>query len=216
MTHVITQISQAVKNSERVNIYLNGKFWLGLSKNNLVSLRLFKGQQLSELEKHEVEQTAYDGKLVSKALGFMRRRPRSCFEVKEYLVVRKKVSAEEADNVIVGLKEQDLLSDEKFAKWYVDYKSSTSVNGINKIKAELLQKKVDAQIVKEVLETTYADDEFAQGQQEKIAEFIDKVVRTIKGKNSYEIKAKITNRLLSRGFTYGEIKKALEKELRIC
>jgi len=210
MLHVITQISQAVKNIERVNIYLNGKFWLGLSKNNLVSLRLFKGQQLSELERREVERTAFDSNNIHKAVNYMRIRPRSCAEVRDYLVLRRKIAVEEAENVVSYLQNQELLSDEKFALWYVEYKSQTGVNGINKIKTELLQKKVNLKIINKVLEKIYGDGEFQQGQLVKIKEFAEKVTKTIKAKDSYELKSKLIQRLLARGFKYAEIKEVLK------
>lgn len=213
MTHIITQISQAVTNPERVNLFLNGKFWLGLSKNNLLVLKLFKGQPLTDEKKHEVEKTAYDSNLINKAVNYMRLRPRSCGEVRDYLVLRKCVKKEDAENVISYLQEQEFLSDEKFAQWYVEYKTSIGVNGVNKIKMELLQKKVNLKVINEVLEKVYANDEFKEEQLLKIKEFAEKVIKTIKAKDSYEFKSKLVQRLMARGFKYDDIKKVVKELL---
>lgn len=209
MPYILTQIAQAATNTERVNLFLNGKFWLGLRKNDLLSLKLFKNKEISNEEKLTVEKTALDGKILDKAINYLQLRPRSCAEVKDYLVYRKKIPLEEAENVINYLLDNELLSDEKFAKWYVDNKLSNGVNGINKIKMELLQKKVSAKIISNVLEITFANEDFKDEQMEKLKEYTDKVIKTIKAKDNYELKSKLVQRLMARGFKYEDIKKVL-------
>jgi len=210
MSFIITQISQAATNPERANLFLNGKFWLGLNKNNLLSLKLTKGQELSNLEKHEIEKAAHDNKLVEQAIRFAQIRPRSCGEVRDYLVYKRSISKEEAEDVLAYLQEKNLLSDEKFAQWYVDYKLSSGVNGINKIKIGLLQKKVDKSVIAKVLEKVAATDDYKTDQSEKLEEYAQKVVKTIKAKNPYELKSKLIQKLMARGFLYEEIKKTVK------
>ena len=210
MTYTITQISQAKKNSERVNIYLNGKFWIGLSKNDLISQKLVTGQQLDDLQKQEIEKTALNSKLIDKALRYLQIRPRSIGEIREYLVLKKQIPAEEAENIIAYLVEKDYLSDERFAQWYTEYKLQSGVNGINKIKAELMKKHVATEIIKWVVEEKTTDSEFRQQQLTQIEEYAKKILRTIKAKDQYELKAKLTNRLLSRGFGFDDIIKVIK------
>jgi len=209
MTYTVTQIEQAKRNSERVNIFLNGKFWIGLSKNNLISLKIIKGSELSDLEKQEIERIALNSKLIDKAIRYIQIRPRSCAEVRDYLVLRKEIPSEDAENVITYLLEKEMLSDEKFAQWYATSKSSYGVNGVNKIKAELLKKRVDMKVIKKVLEKLSQNDEFQSSQTEKLQEYTTKVRRTIKAKDAYELKVKLTKRLMARGFKYEDIKKIL-------
>ena len=143
----------------------------------------------------------------------MRLRPRSCAEVQDYLVLRKGVKKEDAENVIAYLQERELLSDEKFDQWYAEYKLNVGVNGINKIKTELLQKKVSIKIINEVLENVYANSEFNDEQLIKLKEFAEKVIKTIKAKDSYELKSKLVQRLMSRGFKYDDIKTVIKELL---
>ena len=206
MEYTITQISQAVKNTERVNLFLNGRFWIGLNKNDLVTLKLYKGQQITETEKKDVEARAFDSNLIGRVINYIQLRPRSCAEVRDYLVYRKKVPEEDADNVIAYLQEQGLLSDEKFAQWYMDYKISSGVNGVNKIKTELMQKRVDRKVIDSILEKMNANEEFKQEQTVKIEEYARKLLPTIKAKDTYERKSKLTSRLMARGFKYNDIK----------
>ncbi len=209
MYYLITQISQAKKNTERVNIYLNGKFWIGLNKNDLIALKLTNDQKISELEKQEIENTSSVGKIIDKAINYIQIRPRSCAEVRDYLVLKKKVPDEEAESVIVRLQDRNLLSDEKFAQWYVDYKTNSGINGINKIKAELFKKRVNIKIINGIFEKLYNNDEFKTNQSLKIEEYTKKIIKTIKAKDSYELKTKLTRRLMARGFKYDDIKKIL-------
>jgi len=209
MPHILTQITQAVTNSERVNLYLDGKFWLGLSKNNLLSLKLTKGQELTDLEKHEIEKVALSSKHVEQAIRFMQIRPRSCGEVRDYLIYKKLLAKEEAEDIIAYLQEKELLSDEKFAQWYVDYKLSSGVSGINKIKVGLLQKKVDKKIIADVLEKVTATDDFKSDQSEKLEEYAQKIFPTLKAKNPYELKSKLIQKLMAKGFPYDAIKRVV-------
>lgn len=211
MPYVITQIAQAVRNTERVNIYLNGKFWIGLGKNDLITLRLATGRELTELEKQEVESISSRGKLIGKALRFMQLRPRSSGEVKDYLVFRNKIEEEEAQSIIDYLQEKELLSDEKFAQWYIDYKFGSGIHGVNKIKTELYKKKVDTKVINTLLEKLNSNEEFKDEQLTKIEEFANKIKGTIKAKDAYDLRSKLINRLMSRGFKYDQIKIVMKK-----
>jgi regulatory protein len=209
MNYTITQIAQAKRNTERVNLYLNGKFWLGISKNDLISFKLIQGKEISELEKAEIEKTALNSKNIEKAIAYIQIHPRSCSEVRDYLVYRKGIIAEEAENVIAYLQEKELLSDEKFTEWYVNYKLSIGTNGPNKIKTELMQKRVDKNIITEALERLYQNDDFKGDQLIKIEEYARKIMPTIKYKSAYEFKSKLVQKLMTKGFKYDEIKQVL-------
>lgn len=210
MSFVITDTFQAKKNIDRANVYLNGKFWIGISKNDLLLHNLIKGRELSEIEKHDVEKTVFNSKLINKAFAYIQLRPRSTAEVRDYLVLKKKVSEEDAQNVISYLKDHNFLSDEEFAEWFINYKTSSGINGVNKIKAELIKKGVDRKIIGSLLENISKDEEFLNNQKEKIEQFINKVRPTIKAKDSYELKTKLIQKLLARGFKYDDIKKIVK------
>ncbi len=210
----ITEIIQAKKNSERVNLFLNNRFWIGLGKNDLLSLKLTTGKVIDEDEKRDIEARSLEGKLKERAIRFLQLRPRSIKEVRDYLIMKNKIDIEEAESIITYLLDREYLSDEKFAKWYAEYKNSASANGLNKIKMELLQKGIDKSIIATTFDTLKATENFDSDQQEKIQAFIKKVSPNIKAKNDYEFKSKLTQKLLARGFRYEEIK-ALIKSISI-
>jgi regulatory protein len=67
MAKRITDIQTQAKDPERVSIFLNGKFWIGLSKNALVDLKLKIGQEITSKEKRELENEASYGKALNYA-----------------------------------------------------------------------------------------------------------------------------------------------------
>lgn len=215
MSHVITNISQAKRNSERVNLYLNGAFWLGISKNDMVALKLIKERILTQEEKEKIEAVAASGKLLERAYRFVALRPRSVSEVKSYLIYRKKYTEEETQQVIEKLTDLGMLSDERFAEWYTTYKLSSGTQGHNKIKAELLTKGVSLKIITNVLSKHNEDPINATEQGEKLKAFAQKLIKTVKAKDAYDLKQKVTNRLLGRGFSYSEVKATLKELIDI-
>lgn len=211
MDYVITQISQAKRNSERVNLYLSGSFWLALSKNDMISLKLMKDKVLTQQEKEKIEAVAASGKLLERAYRFVALRPRSTAELISYLVYRKKYTEEETQQVITKLTELGMLSDERFTEWYATYKLSSGTQGHNKIKSELLAKGVSLKIITSVLAKHSEDPTNMTEQTEKLKSFAQKLLKTAKAKNEYDLKQKVTNRLLGRGFTYSEVKTVLKE-----
>lgn len=211
MLYVITNISQAKRNSERVNVFLNGAFWLGISKNDMVALKLIKEKVLTQEEKEKIEAVAASGKLLERAYRFVALRPRSIAELKSYLVYRKKYTEEETQQVIEKLTDLGMLSDERFAEWYATYKLSSGTQGHNKIKSELLVKGVSLKIITNVLSKHSEDPTNAADQGEKLKVFAQKLLKTVKAKDAYDLKQKVTNRLLGRGFSYSEVKAVLKE-----
>jgi regulatory protein len=111
----ITKITQAVKHKDRVHIELDGKYWVTITKDQLVKLGLYKGQSIEAEEKNEIENQATLQKVMNKVLDYIAVRPRSIREVERYL--EKKELDEFKEEVLLYLKEKKYLDDEEFTKW---------------------------------------------------------------------------------------------------
>ena len=154
MTHetfTITSITQAVKKEENVNIFLNEQFWININKNELLELQLFKGKNISLEEKELLEKRAKLNKVKEKVINLISIRPRSRYELEQYLINKIKAEKEEAISIIEKLIVDKYQSDEEFADWYVRNRVSFGYHGVNKIRAELLKKRIDKAIIKQVL-----------------------------------------------------------------
>lgn len=89
----ITDIRQAVKNPNRVNIYVNGKYRFSLDIAQVVDLGIKVGRVLSDEELAECKKASEYGKEYQRALEWVLVRPRSIRELREYLKRRKNLRA---------------------------------------------------------------------------------------------------------------------------
>lgn len=81
----VTDIKQGVKNPNRVNIFIDGKYSFSLDIAQLVDFKLKIGQEITEAELAEYQQASAFGKLYQRALEWVLTRPRSVKETRDYL-----------------------------------------------------------------------------------------------------------------------------------
>jgi regulatory protein len=208
----ITKIEQAKKNENRVNIYLNDKFWVGLDKSELLSFGLFKNKEINEEEKSTIEKSASFTKLIGRIISYINIRPHSAKEISDHFIYKKSEESENVTKAIEYLKDKDLISDKRFAEWFTENRFASKRYGINKIKAQLSQKGVDTNIIKEVLsDEKYKDEDFKEEQAVNLEEQVNKALRMIKYKDNNDLKQKLFRRLAGKGFGFDEINKAFKK-----
>lgn len=203
----ITKIDQAKKRKERVNIFLNDKFWISLDKDQLIKLDIFKSKDIDNEEKLKIEKESLRGKLIDKTLKFITIRPRSINEVFIYLTLRNELPKDQAEGIVNELISKRFLDDLEFSRWFIGNRNEFGFNGINKIKAELFAKKVSSEIIEEALKGF----DLKYDEALKINDYINKNIGKIRAKNKLELKQKLIARLLARGFSYDNIKKIVDK-----
>lgn len=159
---VITDISPQVKNPLRVNIFVDGAFAFGLSKDLLFTSKLSINDVISQqtiddlIEKDQIEL------LMNKALRFLSFRERSEKEICDYFYRKAKVDLHEdsmekskyassVDKVIDKLKEWDQVDDYRFAKWWVEQRSKFRPKGPQVLRLELSKKGISKEIIEKVL-----------------------------------------------------------------
>lgn len=81
----ITDIKQAVRNENRVNIYVNGKYSFSLDVAQVVDMGVKIGRVISEEELADYKRASEFGKAYQRALEWVLMRPRSVRELKDYL-----------------------------------------------------------------------------------------------------------------------------------
>ena len=82
---IITDLRQGVKNPNRVNVFVDGKFSFSLDVAQVVDLKLKIGRVLIEEELAECKKASEFGKAYQRALEWVLVRPRSVRELKDYL-----------------------------------------------------------------------------------------------------------------------------------
>lgn len=210
----ITGISAQVRNPDRVNISIDGKYRLSLDIFQLVDLGIKVGRELSEDELEELEQASIFGKLYTQALEYTMLRPHSAREIRDYLwrktlskkykskktgeiKERQGVSQTVTERVFDRLSEKGYIDDEKFTRWWVENRNQTKGTSKRKLQAELRAKGVESPIIEAALQETDRSD----------MEELGKIIA--KKRSKYADEQKFMAYLIRQGFRYDDIKSAL-------
>lgn len=152
---LITKIEVQKRNKSRVNLYLDGEFYCGLSLETVLRNWLKEGQQISaekvEYLKNETEKQV----ALEKATAYIAKCQKTKKQIYDYL--QKKGFEESACNfALEKLAEYHFVDDEIYAKNYV--KSKGKRCGEKKLAYELKHKGIDEQIINECIEN-FCEDE---------------------------------------------------------
>ena len=214
---IITDIKQAVKNQNRANIFVNGKYRFSLDIFQLTQLNIKVGSKFTKTEIENLEQQSEFGKLYALALNYCLMRPHSKKEISDYLwkktlnrklknrktgefYEKKGVSKISVEQVLNRLIEKKNIYDEKFAKFWVENRNQRKGSSIKKLKSELFSKGVSSDIIEQVLSESNRNDE------DEIQKIIAKKAK------KYTDEQKLIAYLARQGFSFDEIKKVISKE----
>ncbi len=142
----------------------------------------------------------------NKALKFLSYRPRSEKEVIDKLL-KIKTPEHLVNEIIKKLKDYKFLDDLEFAKMFTRERSLLKHKPVRVIKFELKQKGISEDLIEEVL----ADSKEDEKDLGKAKEIIQKKIARYKDLDSFKIKEKLSRFLVSRGFDYDTIKKAIDE-----
>lgn len=162
----ITELKQGVKDGNRVNVYVNGRFAFSLSVKQVVDFEIKVGRVISEEELEKFKKESEFGKLYQRTLEWVFSRPHSEKETREYLwrklVGRKKTTDEIHEiiaRVVEKMKSMGYLDDQRFSEWYVENRFVKKGVSARRLKMELAKKGVSKDIIEEVLKSTDRNDE---------------------------------------------------------
>lgn len=187
------------KNKKRVNVYLDGKFAFGLDLENYMKLNLKVEDEYTEEEIAKIVKKAEFQKVYDKLVRYATLRPRSKKEIETWFW-RKKVHESLHNKLFNRLKRLELLDDEKFARWWVEQRTSFRPRGNRALYAELRQKGIDRKLIEKVLVDLGLDEV-------KIAtQLIEAKMYKWKNLRGLDKKKKMSDFLARKGFNWGVIK----------
>jgi regulatory protein len=198
----ITEIKAQSNDKSRVSLYLNGKFFCGLDLETAVKNKLKVGtiittERLTAIQTESEKQTAY-----SKALKLISTRYKTQKEVEKYLY-EKGYLAPTIYYVIEKLVEYHYIDDERYVDSYISSHKETC--GKLKLKQQLMQKGVSEALIDQKLD----DEDF--NQLDEISNLAQKYMKS--KEDTKENNIKLFKYLMSKGFSFEEIKTALKKEV---
>lgn len=194
----ITAIKQQVKRADRYSIFVDDKYAFSLSESGLIESRLASGHELDENELKRLKKAAGVDKVYGQALRYVAMRPRSEWEIETYLGRKEEVDKEAAQEIIRRLRELRLLDDLDFARAWVANRRLLKSSSKRRLRLELKLKRVPEDAIDQVL----AEDETDERQ--TLRDIIEKK------RHRYPDSQKLMRYLARQGFSYDDIKSALE------
>ncbi len=197
MAGVITAIEAQQKRKNRVNVYLNDAYAFSLSaivaeRAGLAVGSFLSNDDMETLAADDCYQKAFDS-----ALNFLSYRPRSEKEVRLNLA-RKRVDPGSIDRVVARLSELGLLDDRAFAEFWQENRQRCSPRGPRAIKAELLGKGVERDVIDGVLGAGLEQERDAYAAARK-------KIRSLRALDYRTFRQRLGSYLLRRGFNYAVI-----------
>jgi regulatory protein len=149
----ITALRAQENDSQRVNMFLDDRFALGISLDTLAREGLYVGQYIDAACWQRLESAEQASKALHAALRFLQTRPRSVAEVRERLQ-RKQFAAPLIERTIARLRDMDMLDDSAFARFWVENRNACRPRGPQALRSELYRKGID----RAVIDATLQDD----------------------------------------------------------
>ncbi len=197
----ITEIKLQVKRADRFSIFGDGKYIFSLSQPELLNLGLKIGQEFNKTELEDLKNKAVLDKGNDRALNLISRRPRSEWELRDYLK-RKDYGPESIDVIIEKLKDKGYINDIDFARRWVENRRLLKATSKRRLRQELKQKRVNDEIIDEVLEQDETNEQ----------EVLKDLIERKRKQTRYQDDLKLTQYLIRQGFNYDDIKSVMKPE----
>jgi regulatory protein len=212
----VTKLSSQKKDSSRVNMYIDGDFFCGLSLDAVAKFNIYDDKEVDVKKLDEILFEELKSRFSQRALSYVSRTLKTEFQLRRYLKtlsIKKKGSwYKEIDNsqleeifneVIEKLNEYGYIDDEEFAEQFILSRIKNRPRGKMILVSELMSKGVNKEIARSKVDEL-VEDEF-------------KVLEDTYKKKYKEEKITIKDRkkidyLKRKGFNWDLIKKLIDNE----
>ena len=188
----------------KFRIYLDGQFAFVLYKSELSSCHLKDGESIEEEQVQAILKDIVLKRAKQKAMALLQSMDRTKSELKERLV-KQEFPEEIADQAVRYVESFGYVDDRRYAESFI--LSRKGRKSRREIYAELSGKKIDGEIVDEMMERCYEESDSGEALRHLLRKKHYDPSRA-----SVEEKQKLYAYLARKGFSYGEIKKALNLE----
>lgn len=176
---------------------------LSLYEEVILKYELLLKRKIEESDLLNIENDNQGWDVYYVALNSIKARFKSINDTKKFLL-KKEYPSELIDKACLKLIQQGYLNDHSFAKSYINNQIITTSKGPNKIKRELLEHKIDTDIIDEEIQCF--DEE---SQINKITKIVDKLVKGNRTRGGEVLKKKISHDLINAGYDGSIVYKVL-------
>jgi len=146
----ITGLTAGKGREKRINVYLDGKFAFSLLAEVAIKEGLITGQEISESRLEALTGVDRYQRCLNAALRFLGYRPRSETEVRQRLM-KHGFESDYTEKALTRLKEQGLVDDVAFARFWKDNRESFSPRSRRQMKLELRRKGLAIDVIEPVI-----------------------------------------------------------------
>jgi len=198
----ITALRIGKGRKKRVNVFLDDRFAFSLEAEVVIKEGLQVGQELSASQIEALAKSDHFHRCLNVATHYLGYRPRSEFEVRARLQ-RRGFDDNNIGVVIARLKEQGLVDDMDFARFWKENRDSFSPRSQWLTRLELRQKGVADDIIEQVVGTVDDGDSAYRAALSK--------ARRLSRSDYQDFRRRLGEYLKRRGFGYGVINLTVER-----
>jgi regulatory protein len=203
----ITALLPQEHDQQRVNLYLDEVFALGLSLDTLVREELYVGKQIDAATWARLDAAERADKAYRAALRLVQARPRSTAELRQRLQ-RKQFAPDVIEQTLERLRRIDLLDDDAFARFWIENRNACRPRGKQALRSELHRKGIDRAIIDRMLD----DDDLTGDEHARALMLARGVLPRYAGAADYAtFQRRLGGYLQRRGFSYDVMKPVIEE-----
>ena len=192
----VTAIEPQVKHPDRVSVFVDGEFALGMHAEVAAAAGLKVGQPVTVTDLQALARSEELRRVRGSALAFLGYRARSRVELRRRLA-RKGYDPALIEETLDALARSGLVNDAEFSQSWVRARTGSRPMGPNRIAAELRQRGVERELIDQALEPVNPDVELdlalTVGRQK---------VEQLRGEDSRAARRKLASALMRRGFSW--------------
>jgi len=197
----ITAITPQLKDKTRCNIFIDGRFYCGLTLETTIKYRLKAGQTVDPVFLSEIQLESEKNTALDKALTHLCATRKTEKQIRDFLSKKGYLPAV-VEFVLEKMRGYNFLNDSEYAESYVEAQGAKK--GERLIRMELKAKGVSEEEIDGALENLNEET-----QEDAARKILEKYMR---GKNAdKETLSKAFRYLMSKGFTYETAKSALSE-----
>lgn len=201
----ITKI-EAQKNKKRVNIYVDGEYFISMDASLVYKFRVKIGE---EIDSEKIRKFVYEDdfeKAKNKALNSISRSFQSEKRIREKL--SRDYHPEIVDRVVEFAKKYSLIDDSTLGELLVSSGQNSKRIGKNRIVQELYKKGIDRKYTDDLIDSIDEDKEL-----ENARYLAKKRLERLKDQNKNVLKRKLYQHLSYKGFGYDVVNKVIRELL---
>ena len=151
----ITAITAQEKHKERVNLFVDGEFFAGVSLETALKLRLKVGDSVDETRLNAIIKETERTEALQKAADYALKTLKTKRQVKDYLL-KKGYSEDTVWQTVDKLKEYGYIDDKEYSKRFIE--STSKTQGKRLIEYKLMMKGVRKEDIAAAYETAETDE----------------------------------------------------------